>query len=548
MKRYVIGIDYGTLSGRCVLVDAECGVEVAQSVLPYAHAVMDKALPCGAPLPPDYALQHPQDYLDVLRVTVSDVLHKSGVRPEEVLGIGIDFTASTLLPINEDGEPLCFLPNFEQNMHAYAKLWKHHAAQYAADEINALAKERGEEWLARYGGKTSCEWAFPKILQILREAPEVYDAAHSFIEAADWISLCLTGKHTRSAAFAGYKWLWDAENGYPSNEFFRALDERFDGIIGTKVCTNVLAAGGVAGLIDSRGASLTGLCEGTVVAVPMIDAHAAMPALNVTEGGDLMLVLGTSACHILNSDKQVRVDGICGYVKDGVIPGLLTYEAGQSGVGDIFDWFVKTCVPANYLEEAASLGVSIHKILRDKAMKLTPGQSGLLALDWHSGNRSVLVNSNLSGLVMGLTLATTPEEIYRALIEATAFGLKVIIDRFESSGIEIKSICAAGGIALKDEMLMQIYSDVLAKEINVSSSTQAAALGSAVYALVAAGIFESVEAAARHIAKPYVKTYLPIEKNVRIYGELYAEYKLLHDYFGTASGIMERLKAIRDAK
>ena len=545
MKKYVIGIDYGTLSGRCVLVDVKSGDEVAESVLNYPHAVMDECLPNGDKLPSSYALQHPEDYLDVLKITVPDVLNKANVTADDVVGLGIDFTACTILPMDENGTPLCMKDEYKDNKHAYVKLWKHHAAQGEADDINELAAKRGEKWLSIYGGKISCEWALPKILQVLREAPEIYENTCRFIEAADWLSLMLTGEETHSAVFAGYKGLWNAETGYPSNDFMVALDSRLDGIVGTKLSTNVLGMDKTAGKIDARGAQLTGLKVGTPVSLPMIDAHAAMPALNITGDGDLMLILGTSACHILNSKDVKNVEGICGYVKDGVIPGLYTYEAGQAGVGDIFDWFVKNCVPASYTEEAKEKGISIHKLLREKANKLSVGESGLLALDWWNGNRSVLVNSNLTGMLLGMTLGTKPEEIYRALIEATAYGLKVIVEQYENSGISIKSICSAGGIAQKDEMMMQIYADVLGREIRIAGSTQAGALGSAIYAAVAANIYTDVKTAAKKLSKSDVKLYKPIKENVKTYKMLYKEYKILHDYFGKENMVMERIQGER---
>ena len=545
MPKYVIGIDYGTLSGRCVLVDVNSGEEIAESVLNYAHAVMDETLPNGEKLPSSFALQHPEDYLDVLRTTVPDVLSKAGISAEDVIGLGIDFTACTVLPMDEKGTPLCMKDEFKDNKHSYVKLWKHHAAQPEADEINELAAKRGEPWLPIYGGKVSCEWALPKILETLRKAPEVYDNTYRFIEAADWLSLMLTGEETHSAPFAGYKGLWNAETGYPSNDFMTALDPRLDGIVGTKLSEKVLGMDKKAGYINESGAALTGLNIGTPVSLPMIDAHAAMPALNITDDGDLMLIVGTSSCHILNSKEVKSVEGICGYVKDGVVPGLYTYEAGQAGVGDIFDWFVKNCVPAGYAEEAREKGISIHKLLREKASKLSVGESGLLALDWWNGNRSVLVNSNLTGMILGMTLGTKPEEIYRALIEATAFGLKVIVEQYENSGISINSICAAGGIAQKDEMMMQIYADVLDREIRIAGSTQAGALGSAIYASVAAGAYADLKAAAEKLSKPDAKTYAPIAENAMAYKRLYGEYKTLHDYFGKENKVMERLNEFK---
>lgn len=543
-KRYVIGIDFGTLSGRAVLVDAANGNELAEGTVGYPHGVMDGALPSGRKLPPLFALQHPQDYLDVLGA-VPRVLAEAGVRPEEVAGLGIDFTACTMLPVDEAGIPLCFLPEFADEPHAYVKLWKHHAAQPEADDVNALAAERKEEWLSIYGGKVSSEWMLPKILETLRYAPHVYEKTARFTEAADWLSRMLTGRETHSAAFAGYKALWNAETGYPSNDFMAALDPRLCGIVGTKISENVLGVDQIAGALDGQGSRLTGLPIGTPLALPMIDAHAAMPALNITGDGDLMMIVGTSGCHILNSAQRKPVDGISGYVKDGVIPGFYTYEAGQAAVGDIFDWFVKNHVPESYRKEAVERGVGIHQLLREKAEKLRAGESGLLALDWLNGNRSVLVNANLTGMMLGLTLQTKPEEEYRAWIEATAFGTRMILEQYEKNGIEIRSVCAAGGIAKKDGMMMQIYADVTGKEIRIAASSQAGALGSAICAATAAGVYPSMQTAAKAMSGPYIRTYRPIAENQAVYHRLYAEYKTLHDYFGRGGNpVMERLRGI----
>ena len=537
MGTYAIGIDYGTLSGRALLVDLQTGEEKAEAVYAYPHGVMDRTLPNGTPLPPEYALQHPNDYLEVLRTTVPAVLQKVGVRAEEVAGLCIDFTACTLLPVDENGLPLCMKAAYADEKHAYVKLWKHHAAQPEADEINALAAARGEKWLPIYGGKISPEWAIPKILEILREAPDVYHATHRFIEAADWLSFMLTGEESHSAVFAGYKALWNAEDGYPSNEFFKALDPRLDGIVGTKLSQRVRGMDQMAGLLNAEGARLTGLCKGMPVALPMIDAHAAMPAAGITQEGELLMIVGTSTCHIVHAKQKAHVEGICGYVRDGVIPHLYTYEAGQAAVGDSFDWVLRTCIPASYTSEAEVLGIGLHRLLREKASRLAAGESRLLALDWFNGNRSVLVNSNLKGMILGLDLQTKPEEIYRAIIESTAFGARVIVEQYEKSGIAIKRISAAGGIAQKDEMMMQIYADVLGREIRIVGTAQAGALGSAIYASVAAGVFSSVAEASARLSKPACRVFYPNEKNQAVYNGLYREYKKLHDYFGAGEGL-----------
>ena len=541
-QQYVIGIDFGTLSGRVVLVNPTNGDELAEKTVVYAHGVMDRKLPSGKPLPPQFALQHPQDYLDVLGV-IPEVVEAAGADPLQIAGMGIDFTACTVLPVDEQGTPLCLLPAFADEPHAYVKLWKHHAAQPEADEINALARERREPWLAIYGGIVSSEWMLPKILETCRHAPAVYEKAARFTEAADWLSWVLTGYETHSAAFAGYKALWNAETGYPTDAFLTALDQRLHGIVGTKLSERVFGMDQIAGTLNEEGSRLTGLPIGVPLSLPMLDAHVAMPALNITKVGELCMILGTSTCHMIHSTKRMNIQGICGYVKDGVIPGLYTYEAGQSASGDIFDWFVHNGVPGCYEKEASERGIKIHQLLREKAEDLKPSESGLIALDWLNGNRSILVNANLSGMILGLTLRTRPEEIYRAWIEATAYGTRMILDHFESNGLEIQSICAAGGIAKKDRMMMQIYADVTGREIRVAATSQAGALGSAIYATAAAGIYPDLQTAARNMTKPEICTYRPIPENVKIYNRLYAEYKTLHDYFGKGeNNVMRRLR------
>lgn len=538
MKSYTIGIDFGTLSGRCVLVDTRNGQEVAESVCVYPHGVMDDLLPSGRKLPPLFALQHPEDYLLVLRTTVRDVLAKAQIAPDQVLGVGIDFTACTVMPVDHAGIPLCLKPEFADEPHAYVKLWKHHAAQPEADELNALAGARKESWLEAYGGRVSSEWALPKILETLRNAPEVYAKTARFMEAADWIVSMLTGKEVHSKSFAGYKALY--HNGsYPSNDFMSALDKGLDGIVGTKLSETIVDFSAAAGHLCEIGAELTGLKVGTAVAVPQIDAHAAMPALQITDAGELMLIMGTSACHIVNALDATDVHGICGYVPDGVIPGLVTYEAGQAAVGDIFDWFVKNCVPASYQNEADRRNISVHTLLTEKAEKLSVGQTGLIALDWFNGNRSVLDDSQLSGMILGLTLGTKPEHIYRTLLEATAFGTKMILDTL---AFPIHTIKVAGGIANKNPFLMQVYADVLNRKIGVCQSTQAAALGSAIYAAAAAGLYPDLGQAAQAMGTSVTKYYTPNEEAHNAYRVLYQEYVKLHDYFGkSGNDVMKHL-------
>lgn len=550
-KKYSIGVDYGTQSGRAVLVEVETGNMIAQAVKEYTHGVMDEYLPDGVTkLEPDWALQHPLDYLEVLETAIPAVLMESGVAKEDVIGMAIDFTACTMLPIDSEGSPLCLKDEFKSIPHGWLKLWKHHAAQAEANKLNRIAEERGEEFLSRYGGKISSEWMIPKIMQILDEAPEIYNATDRFIEAADWVTMMLTGEEKRNSCTAGYKAMWHKQKGYPSKEFFKALDTRLENVIEDKLSTYIYPLGGKAGELKESIASKIGLCPGTAVGIANVDAHVSLPAVGIAEAKKMLMIMGTSTCDILLGTEEKIVPGMCGVVEDGVLPGFFGYEAGQSCVGDHFEWFVKNCVPEEYYKAAEASGMKIHQYLTKKASKLKVGESGLLALDWWNGNRSVLVDVDLTGMMLGMTLTTKPEEIYRALIEATAYGKNIIIETFEEAGVPINELYACGGISWKNPMMMQIYADVTNKVIKISASDQTPALGSAMFGAVAAGKerggYNSIFEAAKVMGKVKDEYYSPIPENVEIYKKLYAEYKLLHDYFGRGENdVMKRLKAIK---
>lgn len=550
MHKYSIGVDFGTLSGRAVLVDTTTGEEVAVAVHQYAHGVMDEKLPDGTPLPVDWALQHPRDYLDVFSVTIPAVMKMASVSPEQITGVGIDFTACTMLPVMVDGTPLCFLDEFKSRPNAWIKLWKHHAAQDQANKLNAIAEERGEKFLRRYGGKISSEWMIPKIMQTVDEDPAVYDAAAKFIEAADWVVWQLTGRETRNTCTAGYKAIWHKHDGYPSDEFFRALHPKMENLVDEKLSRTLMPVGTRAGVITPAAARLTGLKEGTAVAVANVDAHVSIPAVGITTSGKMLAIIGTSTCHMLLGDEEKEVPGMCGVVEDGIIEGFFGYEAGQSCVGDHFQWFAENCTPADYKAEADAMAIDLHALLTEKAARLTPGESGLLALDWWNGNRSVLVDVDLTGLIAGMSLATRPEEIYRALIEATAYGTRMIIETFNENGVPVNEFYAAGGIAEKNPFVMQIYADVINMEIRISGSPQAPALGSAMFGAVAAGKaaggFDTIMEAAAVMAKVRDHTYRPVARNAEVYDKLFAEYRMLHDYFGRGTNdAMKRLKQIK---
>jgi L-ribulokinase len=532
--RYAIGIDFGTESARALLVDCADGTEVAVAVHAYESGVIDEQL-LGVPLEPEWALQDPADYVSALQHAVPKLLAETGVPPESIAGIGIDFTSCTTLPTLADGTPLCMVDDLRAEPHAWVKLWKHHAAQPEADRINAVAEERGEPWLQRYGGRYSSEWFFSKALQILDEAPDVYARAERMLEAADWIVWRLTGVETRNMCTAGYKAMWSKRDGFPSREFFAALDPRFAGIVDEKMSRVLAPLGGRAGGLCERAAAWTGLLRGTPVAVANVDAHVSVPAVGVTAPGRFVAIMGTSTCDVLLGNELAVVDGMCGVVEDGVLPGLYGYEAGQSAVGDIFAWFVE------------QVG-GTHVELANEAARLRPGETGLLALDWWNGNRSVLVDADLRGLIVGLTLATRPAEIYRALIEATAFGTRVIVESFEQAGVPVEGIVACGGLPDRNPLLMQIYADVCGREIEVASSGQAPALGAAMFGAVAAGVHETIVDAVHAMAAPPKLTYIPEPAHVATYDALYREYLRLHDLFGRGGDdVMRNLKALQSS-
>lgn len=551
-KKYAIGVDYGTQSGRAVLVDLTNGQELADHVTAYRHHVMDEYLPSGIKLEHDWALQHPLDYLEVLENSIPQVIKEAGIHAEDVVGLGIDFTACTMLPINEHGEPLCLQQEFVNDPHAWVKLWKHHAAQPEADKINQIAKQRGEQWLARYGGKISSEWMLAKVWQIVDEAPHIYEQADQMVEATDWVISRLTGKLLRNSCTAGYKAIWHKQDGYPSREYLKALDERLENLATTKLRGEVVPLGTKAGQLTEEMAAKIGLTTKTAVAVGNVDAHAAVPAVGVVEPGKLVMAMGTSICHMLLGTEEKQVEGMCGVVEDGIIPGLYGYEAGQSAVGDIFEWFVEECVPAYVYKEAEEAGENIHAYLTRRASELKPGQSGLLALDWWNGNRSVLVDTNLTGTIVGMTLLTKPWEIYRALLEATAFGTRKIVEAFHNNGVHVNELYACGGLPQKNELLMQIYADVTNREIKIAASKQTPALGAAMFGAVAAGSenggYDNIVDAAKHMARVKENTFKPNSANVAIYDKLYREYNLLHDYYGRGENdVMKRLKQLKES-
>jgi len=550
-EKFTLGIDFGTESGRAVVVRVRDGKMLSSHVVAYPDGVIDEKLPKGPKLEPDWALQNPLDYLTVVEKAVPKALKAAGVKAEDVIGIGTDFTASSPMPVKADGTPLMAVADYRKHPHAYVKLWKHHAAQPEANRINEIGSERNEEFIRLYGGKYSSEWFFSKLLQVVDEAPAAYEAMDKFIEAGDWIVWQLTGNERRNTCTAGYKGMWVKGAGFPSKDFFRALDPRMENVIEEKVGEKYYPLGSNAGGLTAEWAKKTGLREGTPVAVGNVDAHVAVPACTVAEPGSLVMIMGTSLCHMLLAENKEIVEGMCGVVEDGIVPGLWGYEAGQSAVGDIFAWFFEHGVPDYIHKQARKEKKPFEVVLEKRAAALRPGESGLLALDWWNGNRSILVDVDLTGMMVGMTLATRAEEMYRALIEATAFGTRTIVDAFDAKGIKVEQLVACGGLPEKNQLLMQIFADVTGRDFKLADPLQTcSALGAAMHGAVAAGAagggYDTIYAAAQSMARVQKRVYRPNKDAHEIYDRLFKDYTALHDYFGRgANDVMKRLKALK---
>ncbi|HKD18445.1 MAG TPA: ribulokinase [Thermoanaerobaculia bacterium] len=531
-----LGLDFGTASVRALIAETRTGRERGSAVAEYRHGVIETTLPESSErLPPDWALQHPGDWIEAIERAVPEALRAAGVPKSAVVGIGVDFTSCTVLPVDAAGAPLCLDARWARRPNAWVKLWKHHAAQPQADRINAAAERRGEAFLADYGGRTSSEWLAAKALQILEEDPEVWAAASAIVEGGDWVVGELTGARVRNACGAGYKGFWSRERGFPSAEFFAALDPRF-GSLADRLGGEIVPPGRAVGGLTPAMANRLGLEPGTAVAAAIIDAHSAVPAATVVEAGRMVMVFGTSTCHMLLAERHAPVEGIGGVVKDGIVEGFYGYEAGQPAVGDLFGWFAKVA------------GGGDFAALEREAASVPPGARGLLALDWWNGNRSVLVDANLSGLLVGLTLATTPAEIYRALIEATAFSTRRILDAFEAQRIPVREIVAVGGLAERSPLLLRIYADVTRRPIALAASANASALGAAMLGAVAAGVergghasFVDAAGAMAHLKPGRIE---PDPKAADAYDALYPDWLALHDHFGRGPGaaLMTRLR------
>ncbi|HEX8322856.1 MAG TPA: ribulokinase [Tepidisphaeraceae bacterium] len=545
--RYAIGLDFGTESVRALVVNTTNGHIAGQAVRNYPHGVIDRALPPDAndlsiPLPPDYALQHPQDWLTASGGACREAMAAAKARPDQVIGVGVDFTSCTMLPAFADGTPVCLFERFGRVPLAWPKLWKHHAAKGATDRINRVARERNEPWLARYGGTIGIEWFFPKVLETLEEEPGVYDVADVWIEGGDWLVWqlvsgpfpnCSPAHIARSTCQAGYKAMWNAHDGYPSTDYFAAVHPKLADVM-AKMPGTLKSPGTPAGTLTQAAAELLGLKAGTPVSTATIDAHAGVPGAGVAGAGTVVLVMGTSSCHMLNATTESLAPGIAGVVDGGILPGYFGYETGQSSVGDAFGWLTQT------------FGLS-HAQMNERAAELPPGSGGVLALDWLNGCRTPLMDGRLSGCFVGLTLGTRPEQMYRALMEATAFGVRWIVDTLKAGGVGVDAYVASGGLPAKSPLLMRIYADVLNAPIRVAASDQSCGLGAAILGASAAQTNPAAVVALTYAMAPQTSavTYTPDPQRQAAYEPLYAAYRTLAKPDGELATVMRQLSELR---
>ena len=548
-KTYTIGLDFGSLSCRAVLVDTADGEICGEESMDYLHGVMDRSLPDGTVLAGNWALQHPRDYVDALLGTVPRLLERSGIDPGAVVGIGVDFTASTVVALDRNFVPLCLNPAFTSRPHAWVKLWKHHGGVSEAEQLTKASRLLGRPYLDWYGGVISPECLLAKVIQVYHEDRQVYEAADCFMEAGDYITSLLAGAPVFGLSAGAAKAFW-SRDGYPDGDFFASLDPGLRNLPREKLMDHFPDRrsgypGEKVGKLCPDMAKKLGLPAGIAVSAPQMDAYAAMPGLGITEPGVMLLVIGTSTGVLLMNERRQTVEGVTACLPDTYYPGLYGYGSGQSSVGDTFQWFLDNCLPENYRSAARQAGVSVHTYLSRLAEQLRPGQTGLLALDWFNGNRSCLANSRLSGMILGLRLGTRPEHIYRALLEATAFGVRAILEAYERGGVGVREVVACGGIAVKNPFLMQMYADVLDMPIQVSLCEQAPALGAAIQAAAAAGCYCDLREAARVMGARRMQTFTPDPENTRQYQRLYGEYIRLYDYFGRGENpVMETLLSI----
>lgn len=539
---YSIGIDFGTGSGRAFLINTENGEIEEQYIRNYTHGTIEGELG-GEKLPQNFALQNANDYMEIIETGIPTIIEKSNISVSEIVGIGIDFTSSTVIFVDEQMEPIHSRVGFQDNPHAYVKLWKHHGAQDEADLLFKTALEGKNRWLGYYGFNVSSEWMIPKIMEVNNKAPEVMAVTANIMEAGDWIVNRLTGQNVRSNCGLGFKSFWEAETGF-HYDLFDKVDSDLSNIVRTKVDAPVVSIGDSVGTLCKEMAEKLGLSPDTQVSPFIIDAHASLLGIGSEKDKEMTMVMGTSTCHLMLNKEQHKVPGISGSVKGAIIPDLYAYEAGQTAVGDLFEYVAKQA-PYDYVKAAESRGISIFDLLNEKAAQLYPGESGLIALDWHNGNRSVLSDSNLKGSLFGMTLQTRHEEIYRAYLEATAFGAKMIMQQYQGWQMEVDHVFACGGIPKKNGLLMEIYANILNKKITVIDSEYAPAIGAAILGAICGGAHPDFNSAIEAMKEPVLYQVEPDPQQVRIYKKLFSAYKELHDLHGYKKArIMRNVSAL----
>ena len=538
--KYSIGIDFGTGSGRVLVIDVQTGSIKGMSVVKYKSGTIEKTL-MGNPLPANFALQDTRDYMEVLEKGIPAALLDAGVHGDAIVGLGVDFTSSTMVVTDEHLVPLSWKEEHKDNPHAYVKLWKHHGAEEEADAIRAIGNSSDQDWLSHYGYNVTSEWMIPKILELKNKAPELLSEVAHIMEAGDWVVSTLIKENVRSNCSRGYKSFWNEEQGF-FYDFYQAVDAELPLIIEEKLEGKLVKIGEQAGTLADEWSQALGLPTGLPIAAAIIDAHSALLGIGSVQPNQFTMVMGTSTCHLMLNEEQKKIPGISGSVRDAIVPNLYAYEAGQSAVGDLFQYVIKQA-PHHYVEEATAQNVSIFDFIEQKAASTTVGSSGLVVLDWHNGNRSPLSNSELSGVLIGQTLHTKFEDIYRAHMEATAFGTKMIMSAYEQFGMTVDEVFACGGLPQKNALLMQIYADILNKPIHISASDYASGVGAAILGGVAGGAYDSIEAAAASMKQPLLGVIHPIPANVEKYQELFVIYQEMHNYFGIEkTNIMKKLK------
>lgn len=550
-SKFTIGIEFGNETVTALLVNVSNGNCVNSTTYQYTHGIITEKLPdSDIELAAGWALHHPRDYITALKRTVPRLLKGNAIDADQVIGIGVSFADSTLIPVTADGTPLALLDEFKEDPNAWPKIGKHTAAKEKADQITELAADLFETFLDRYGGRINAEWFFPKVWETYDESSSIYNAADRVIEGCDWLTWQLTGVESRSITAAGYKALWSKEEGFPLETFFSSLAPGLASVVEEKMSREISPLGQQVGLLCEEAAQWMKLNPGIPVATGMMNNQAAVPAASVVEPGNMTILLGSRFGHMVLSKKEYRVPGMAGMVKDGIIPGYTGYEAGQASGGDQFAWFMKNAAPEEYAKEARKRKISIYELMEEKASALEPAESGLIALDWWNGDRSILVDEDLTGLILGYNLQTKPEEIYRAMLEASAFGTRKIIETFIASGVPINEIVVTGGAPMQNKLLLKILAEVTRMEIKVADCPHSSAMGAAMYAAVAAGTenggYATIQDACKNMAHLMEKTFVPNNNDKKTYNRLYSEYTLLHDYFGYGhNDAMKRLKNLR---